>query len=81
MNRKVMLFVECEIDEVFGDVEHLWAKPIPHRRYMVPKESVPKERGMGANEGESRISEWKVIIRALIARNDERQQKIAGAVK
>ena len=52
MNRTVMLFVECEIDEVFGDANHLWAKPIPHRRYMVPKESVSKERGMGANEEE-----------------------------
>ena len=81
MNRKVMLFVECEIDKVFGDANHLWAKPIPHRRYMVPKESVSKECGIGANEGEGRISEWKVIIRAIIARNSERQQKIAEATK
>lgn len=78
MNGIVELFIECEIEEVNGDTEHLWAIPLA-RRYMVPKESVSKERGMGANEEEGGVSE--ATIRAIKAREDKRQQKIAEAAK
>ena len=79
MNGMVKLYIECEIDEVNGDPAHLWAKPIPHRRYMVPKESVLKERGISANEEEGEVSE--AAIRAIKAREDKRQREIAEAAK
>lgn len=48
MKALVKLELECEVDDVNGDSEHVWAK-IPkeawHRRYMVHKSKVtyPKE--------------------------------------
>ena len=76
MNGIVELFIECEIEEVTGDAEHLWARPLSVR-YMVPKESVLKERWMGANEEEGGVSE--ATVRAIKAREDKRQKIIAGA--
>ena len=76
MNGIVELYIKCEIEEVTGDADHLWAIPLA-QRYMVPKESVSKERGMGANEEEGGVSE--ATIRAIKVREDERQEKIAEA--
>jgi len=44
----VALKLECEVDDVNGDSEHVWAK-IPkeawHRRYMVHKNKVTYPKG------------------------------------
>lgn len=41
--KMVVLMVECEVDSVNGDDEHMWALPL-HRRYMVPRERVEGEK-------------------------------------
>ncbi len=36
----VCLEIECEIDEVNGDKDHVWARPVNvHQRYMIRKRS------------------------------------------
>ena len=44
MKAIIKLEIECEIESVMGDEEHVWAKPVnAQRRYMIHKDRLPDD--------------------------------------
>ena len=57
--KMVVLRVECEVEQVNGDEEHMWVLPL-HRRYMVPKARA-KEREEATKDIRVSPGMWRVL--------------------